>query len=104
LKSFATPEETFATWRQSVERLDLETLMACYASGAQPVVRKEISTTSKEGIKAMQTETKDTTFEIQKIVFEDNRAYLRVERKKAGTSEIEVVNMIKETDGWKLLP
>ncbi|MBN8555537.1 MAG: hypothetical protein J0L93_08845 [Deltaproteobacteria bacterium] len=103
-KSYQTPEDTFKTWRQAVERLDLQAVTECYAVGAQPGLRKEIVTTSKEGLEAMQRETRDTTFEIQKIIFEDRRAYLRVERKRKGTTEIEVVNMVKESNGWKLLP
>ena len=103
-KSYQTPEETFKTWRQAVERLDLQAVTDCYAVGAQPGLRKEIVATSKEGLEAMQRETRDTTFEIQKIVFENRRAYLRVERKRQGTSEIEVVNMVKEAGGWKILP
>lgn len=102
--SYATPEDTFKTWHAAVGRLDLVTVVASYAESAQPKLRKEIAATSLEGLKAMQMETKNTDFEIEKVVYEENHAFLRVLRKIRDESEVEVINMIKEPGGWKLLP
>lgn len=104
VKSFQTPEQTFETWREAARRLDLETLLACYASGAQSQMRKEISSNSEEGLKSMQKEAEDTDFKVEKIVFEDKRAYLRVSRKRAKAEDIEVINMVKEGPDWKIIP
>ena len=104
VKSFKTPEETFETWRQAAERLDLETLVACYASNAKAGVRKDIEKTSQEGLHSMQEETRKTKFKIEKIVYEKDRAYLRAQRSLKGDSDIEVLTMVKEGEEWKLLP
>lgn len=102
--SFKTPEETFRTWKNAAERLDLETLVSCYAAATQPDLRREISANSSEGLKAMQRETQDTQFRIEKVVYEDHRAYLRVIRKRGAAEEVEIVNMIKEGMNWRLVP
>jgi hypothetical protein len=102
--SFQTPEDTFKTWRQAAERLDLETLVTCYSQPMQSSFRKEISANSAEGLKAMQRETQETEFKIEKIVYEDKKAYLRVVRHRGTAAEIEILNMIKEGTDWKLIP
>jgi hypothetical protein len=104
LKSFNSPQETFETWRQSVERLDFETLIACYATAAKPQMRKTIEETSEEGLRAMRDEARRTKFRIEKVVYEKDRAYLRAVRQLRHEDDLEVLVMIKEGQEWKLLP
>lgn len=104
LISFGSPEETFETWREAVERLDLETIVLCYADSAKQAMRQDIRNTTKDGLKAMQEETRDTQFSIEKIVYEGPKAFLRVKRVLKGNEEIEVVNMTLENGAWKLIP
>ncbi len=101
---YSTPEETFRTWRQAAENLDLPLLVSCYADTAKAKLRDDLSKTSKEGLAAMQEEAKETKFEIEKIVYERHRAYLRVKRSLDGSDEIEVVTMVKEGPNWKIIP
>ncbi len=103
-RSYKTPEETFETWRQAAERLDFETLIACYAASARPGVRKDIAATSEEGLRAMRDETRKTKFKIEKIVYEKDKAYLRTSRRIPGGDDIEVLVMIKEGQDWRLVP
>ncbi len=84
--------------------LNLENIVRSYSKDSQAGLRQEINETSPEGLKAMQKETAETQFEIQKVVFETNRAYLRVQRTRDKEVEIEIVNMVREGSDWKLLP
>jgi len=102
--SFGSPEETFASWKSSVERLDTDALISCYAQASRDGMRDEIRSTSQDGLKAMQRETKETKFEIEKVVYEGHRAFLRVQRSYKGARDIEVINMILENGGWRLVP
>lgn len=67
-------------------------------------MRREIEQTSEEGLRSMRDETRKTKFEIQKIVYEKDRAYLRTIRKLRNQEDLEVVVMLKEGREWKLLP
>jgi len=102
--SFGSPEETFATWREAVERLDTEVLIQCYVESAKPAMRDEIKSSSREGLAAMQRETEQTKFLIEKIVYEGPKAYLRITRSLNGAQDIEVINMILEQGAWKIVP
>lgn len=102
--SFGSPEETFASWKNAVERLDTEALINCYAESARQGMRDEIKSTSRDGLRSMQKETLETKFEIQKVVYEAQKAFLRVSRSYRGTQEIEVLTMILENGGWRLVP
>lgn len=102
--SYATPEETFRTWEYAAHHLDLDVLVSTYAETSQSSLRQEMVITSSEGLKAMQEEVRLTKFKIEKIIYEGNRAYLRVQRSHEGTSEVEVVTMVKEGLDWKILP
>jgi len=102
--NYSDPHQTFRTWQQASRLLDFEILIESYATSAQEKLRKKIASTSFEGIKAMQKEARKTKFKIEKVVYEDNHAYLRIRRKKGRQSEIEVIKMIKEGPDWKLLP
>lgn len=104
VRRFGSPEETFETWREAAQRLELDTLIACYARGHQENMRKQIASSSLNELKSMQDETRNTEFSVDKVVFEGSRAFLRVERKRGKDREIEVLNMVRESDGWKLLP
>jgi hypothetical protein len=102
--SFKTPEETFQTWRAAAERLDYTTLLQCYAAEAVSEIRKEIETTSGEGLRSMQQETRKTDFKLEKVVYENDRAYVRVTRRIRDAEEIEILTMVQEGKDWKLIP
>ena len=103
-RSYQTPEATFETWKQAAGRLDFEALISCYSTASQPRMRKDLSATTVDEIKVMQAETNKTKFEIQRIVYEGPKAYLRVMRRLPGAEDIEVLTMIKEGLDWKLIP
>ncbi len=102
--TYGTPQETFDTWRAAVDRLDLETVIACYADSAKPGIRQEIQTSTKDGLEAMRNESKNTDFKVEKIIYEGSKAYLRVKRSLGPVEEIEVLSMTLENGGCKLLP
>jgi len=102
--NYSDPYKTFETWRQAAEALEFEILIESYASSSQDKLRKEIASTSLEGIKEMQREARKTKFKVEKVVYEDNRAYVRILRKRGRSNEIEIIRMIKEGPDWKLLP
>lgn len=102
--TYDTPEATFQTWRHAAEKLDLQTLVNTYASAARGQMMKELENTEPPALKAMQAETLKTKFEVQKIVYEGARAYVRIMRTFEGQQEVEVLNMIRESEGWKILP
>jgi hypothetical protein len=88
----------------AAESLQYEILISSYTSSSQEEIRRDISAKTEEGLKAMQKEAKDTDFSVEKIVYEDRMAYVRVRRKRGRATDIEVLRMIKEGDHWKLLP
>lgn len=102
--TFGSPEETFQSWRGSVERLDLEGIISCYADAAKPSIRQEILGTSRDGLEAMRKESEDTIYRVEKIVYEGSKAYVRVKRIRGPHEEIEVISMVLENGTWKLLP
>lgn len=103
-RKYSTPEQTFETWRQAAVRLDLPTLLTCYASSQKSSIENELQALSEEGLKAMQKEADRTDFRIEKIIYEKDKAYLRTSRKIGKAEDIEVLVMIKEGLDWKLLP
>lgn len=102
--SYETPEKTFATWKRAAEDLDIPLLVDSYARSARPGIEEELKRLNSEALEAMKSETKKTNFKIEKIVYEDNLAYLRIRRQLNKSSEIEVLTMVKEDGRWKLLP
>jgi len=102
--SFGSPQETFESWRSSVVNLELENIVACYAEPAKSGMRDEIAGLSKDGLEEMSRETNDTEFKIEKIIYEGQRAFMRVKRKRSGEEEVEVLTMVLERGAWKLLP
>lgn len=102
--AYGTPEETFKTWQNAAETLNLEVLLSCYVLDAQAELRKEFSESSSAQLKAMQAETRDTRFRVEKVLFDGPRAFLRVRRSRGSDVDVEVVNMVLERGAWKLLP
>ena len=102
--SFRTPEETFHTWEQAAARLNLPLLISCYARDSRDEMRRDISGTSPQELRAMQKETRETQFKVEKVVYENNQAYVRVLRRRDKQEEIEILTMIRENNGWKIVP
>lgn len=102
--SYETPEKTFESWSYAARELDLNTILESYAASARPSIEDELRKSSQESLQAMQSEAVDTEFKIERIVYEDDIAYLRVRRNRDKLTEIEVITMVKENDQWKLLP
>lgn len=103
-RDFSTPEATFETWKGAAKELDLKLLVDSYALSARPSIESELARTTEEALQSMKKETQKTQFVIEKVVYEDNLAYLRIRRSIQKNKSIEVVTMIKEGDSWKLLP
>lgn len=101
---YATPEATFNTWKRAARQLNLGVLAETVASGIRERYRRDMARQSSEGLKAMQTEARETDFKIEKVVYVGNHAHLRVLRNYQGNKEIEIINMVKEGKEWKLIP
>lgn len=105
--AYGSPEETFRTWKQAIIDENYDVLISCYVEAAQPDMRREIETSSPDGLQSMRDETKRTTFKIEKVVYQENKAFLRVSRTLRGHAndpDIEVVNMLLEKGAWRLAP
>lgn len=102
--SLDSPKETFETWRRAASRLDLDILLSTYSSASRPMIEDELARSSEDALRAMQREARRTDFEIERILFEDNIAYLRVRRRMGRADEVEVLTMIKEGQDWKIQP
>ncbi len=100
----SSPEKAFETWRLAILHMDTTVLIDSYVVEAREGMRREISETTRDGIEAMRSETARTKFEIEKIVYQQNKAFVRVRRELEGDSEIELVTMIQEDGQWRLLP
>ncbi len=103
-RDFSTPEAAFETWKGAATKLDLRLLVESYAQSARPSIEEELARTTQEALQAMRTETQRTQFFVEKVVFEENLAYMRIRRKMRNTESIEVITLIKEGSSWRLLP
>lgn len=101
---FHSPEAAFETWRHAAIEMDLNLLVRSYANSARPVIESDLRRTTQEELEKMSQEARRTKFSIERIVFEENLAYLRVRRELNRMQDIEVLTMVKEDNQWKLLP
>lgn len=104
VKNFESPEQTFETWRQAAVRLDLQTLIESYSQSARAKIEQDLASSTENALRQMKREAKETKFSLEKIVYEEDVAYLRVKRERNRMSEIEVLTMVNESGAWKLLP
>lgn len=102
--SYETPQDAFMTWKQAAARMDLETVLDSYVRSVRSQVQKELERTSSEAMRAMQREAKKTRFTIERVVYEDEKAYLRIRREMNGGESIEILTAVKERGEWKLIP
>lgn len=102
--SLESPRETFETWRRAASKLDLDVLLSTYSSASRPMIEDELARSSEDALRAMQKEARRTNFSIERILFEDNIAYLRVRRRMGRADEVEVLTMVKEGQDWKIQP
>jgi len=101
---YSTPQLTFETWVEAARRLDMQLLLSTYAASARPETEQEFNNSSPQQLKQMQDEAHDTQFTVEQVVFEGEKAFLRVKRKLKSREEIEVITMVREGQEWKLLP
>ncbi len=101
---YGTPQQTFETWAEAARRLDMPLLLSTYAVSARPEAEQEFNSASPQQLKQMQEEANDTKFTVEQVVFEGEKAFLRVKRKLENREEIEVITMMREGQEWKLLP
>jgi len=100
----STPEKAFETWKNAVIKSEQLALIECYIMEAREGMRRELAETTSNGIEAMRSETARTKFEIEKIVFQQNKAFVRIRRELDGESDVEVLTMVQEEGQWLLQP
>ncbi len=101
---FSSPQETFETWKYAAQNLDISLLVSTYASSARSSMEDEFKNAAPQEMKQMQDEAKKTKFSIEKVVYEGDRAFLRVKREYKSRWEDEVLTMVREGQEWKILP
>lgn len=102
--SLDSPESTFLSWKQAASQLDIESLLETYSSRSRPSIEDELARATDDALRTMARETRQTRFEIERVIFEDQVAYLRVRRRFGPINEVEVITMIKEGENWKIQP
>ena len=101
---FSSPKKTFLYWKKAAEDGNTERIADCFLSAARDDQLAELKSYNKDKIKEMSKLTKGTDFSFSEPVYDGDRAYLSVTRKKGSMQRSEVVQFQKEGDNWKMLP
>ena len=101
---YATPEKTFARYKDALTKNDLPKLIECYALMYQGVMANEMSHTSDDQKKKMQSEIAGTKLEVKSSKITGSNATLKVQRTKGDEVETADVRMVLENGEWKLTP
>lgn len=101
---FQTPIDTFETWRRAALEMNVPLMLSTYAAAGRQTVEGDILNASKDELSAMQAEAKQTEFKIEKLVYEGDRAFLRVKRIFRGKDEVEILTFVREGQDWKIIP
>jgi hypothetical protein len=101
---FSTPEKTFARYKEALVKNDINKLIDCYALMYQGVMAAELSHTSDEQKKKMQSEMAGTKLEIKSSKVSGNSATLKIQRSKGDEVETADVRLVLENGEWKLTP
>jgi hypothetical protein len=101
---YGTPEKTFARYKDALTKNDIPKLIECYALMYQGVMANEMSHTSDDQKKKMQSEIAGTKLEIKSSKITGSNATLKVQRSKGDEVETADVRMVLENGEWKLTP
>lgn len=101
---YATPEKTFARYKDALTKNDIPKLIECYALMYQGVMANEMSHTSDDQKKKMQAEIAGTKLEVKSSKITGSNATLKVQRTKGDEVETADVRMVLENGEWKLTP
>ena len=101
---YATPEKTFARYKDALTKNDIPKLIECYALMYQGVMASEMSHTSDDQKKKMQSEIAGTKLEVKSSKITGSNATLKVQRTKGDEVETADVRMVLENGEWKLTP
>ena len=92
------------TWKNAAAWGSIDEIVRCYSETFQPVMHQNLEAMTEEQITAMAKETRETRFRIQRIVFRGTMAHAKVIRRRGNGQEDDVVNFVKESGAWKLIP
>ncbi len=101
---FSTPEKTFSRYKDALAKNDINKLVDCYALMYQGMMANEISHTSDEQRKKMQSEIAGTKLEIKASKITGSTATLKVQRSRGTEVENADVRFVLENGEWKLTP
>ncbi len=100
---FATPEKTFARYKDALLKSDIPKVVDCYGLMYQGMVAQQLPQ-SPEELKKMQKEFEGTKFEIKASKISGNNATLKVQRSRGEDVETAEVHLVLENGEWKMTP
>jgi hypothetical protein len=101
---FASPIKTFIFWKKAAEKGELEKMADSFITPSREDQLVELKNFSKEKIKETSKEVKKTDFSFSDPLYDGDKAYLSVTRKRGGSQKTEIVQFQKEGENWKMLP
>ncbi len=98
---FATPEKTFARYRDAITKGDVTKLLDCYGLMYQGMLAQQLQ---PDEFAKMKKELEGTKFEIKSSKISGQTAVIKVQRTKAEDSETAEIHMVLENGEWKMTP
>jgi hypothetical protein len=102
--NFSTPQETFNTWIYAAKNSDISLLVQTHTSGSQSTVEAELRNFTPEQLQTMAAEARKTKFKVEQVVYEADKAFLRIIRILGKQADEEIVTMQREGQEWRIVP
>jgi hypothetical protein len=99
----ATPEKTFARYKEALLKNDMNKVIDCYALMYQGMLAAQLGQAGDE-LKKMQREVEGTKFEIKGSKVSGPSATLKVQRSKGEDVETAEIHLVLENGEWKMTP
>ncbi len=100
---FSTPEKTFARYKDSVAKSDLNKMIDCYALMYQSMLSQQMGSAPDE-FQKMKKEIDGVKFEVKGSKITGSTATLKVQRTKGDDVETAEIHMVLENGEWKMTP
>ncbi len=100
---YATPLNTFKTWRKAAIEGSLDKMVTCYASFKQRAKKKELKKLSREAWEKMRAATANTEFLPSAPIYMGDRAFMEVAWTLDLKGDTQTLKFILENDEWKLM-
>lgn len=100
---YATPKNTFETWRRASVKGDTKKMILCYVSFRQNQIKKQLKKIPRNKRKDMQEASNNTLFSLGKPYYQGDRASLEVTWNHGLRSDTQTLRFMLEKQEWKIV-